>query len=109
MVRETSQIEDPEPVGAPATRESLPSWDLGAEVAFATLCACVRPLLLRYLLDEIPDPTVAEEIVEETMRRARFGAYARGEGAGDTIGWLLGIANRLTAAALHQRHPPHDE
>jgi DNA-directed RNA polymerase specialized sigma24 family protein len=109
MVRATSEIEEPEPVGGWATGDPLAGWDPGAEVAFATLCACVRPLLLRYLLDQTLDSELACEIVEETLRRARFGAYARGEAAGDAVAWLLGIADRLTAAALHHRALAREE
>jgi len=108
MVRVTSETETPRvPVGGGVTRGPHGVWDLGADEAFATLCACVRPLLLRYVFDEIDDAELAAEIVEETLRRARFGAYARGEGAGDVVGWVLGIADRLVTAALHQRTLEH--
>ncbi len=70
-------------------------WSAGDEAALSEVCACIEPLLLRYLLNETQDAALAQELLEQTLLRVQFGAHAHGT---DVVAWALDIASRLAAA-----------
>lgn len=76
----------------------------GDRAALAELYASHHRALLAYLRLLIPDPGLAEEVLQDTLLAAWTGA-GRFAGRSTLRGWLFGIARRRAHDALRRRAP----
>jgi RNA polymerase sigma-70 factor, ECF subfamily len=95
-VREPSRAVDSPPVRADnhALDEAMDRYAGGADAAFSQVYDALAPRLYGYLVRQIRNPGVAEELVQQTflhMHRAR-GQFVRGA---PVLPWAFAIARRL--------------
>lgn len=74
----------------------------GERAALAELYASHRTSLLTYLRSLVPDPGLAEEVLQDTLYAAWVGAATYEPRASVRV-WLLGIARRRAHDALRRR------
>src|SRR5258706_10174977 len=92
-----SVIESMPPELVMQTRAAIDVWTAADDVALGELCDCLRPLLFQFFVTETRDRELAADLLEQTMTRVRFGAFAH---RNDVIGWTLEIAQRLLGSAI---------
>lgn len=76
----------------------------GDEVAFETLFRSYQQRLFRYLVGQVRDDSVAEELVCETMTEVWRNADTF-QGRSRVSTWIFGIASNKTKTALRRRQP----
>jgi RNA polymerase sigma-70 factor (ECF subfamily) len=81
---------------------SVTDPSIEARARFEAVCGVLRPDLYRFLLWLARDPSVAEEVVQETLLRA-WRSFASLEASASAKAWLCTIARRELARRYERR------
>ena len=92
--------------GQPTDRQLVSAIARGDSRALETLYERHGPALLAYLIGQVSDQRLAEEVLQDVMLAVWQGA-ARFRGDSSVRTWLLAIARRRAITARQQRAPAH--